>query len=52
MGQESSALVDDSTPSVTLKARTIEAVAEYVKAGGARKIVVMVDMPFLLLRDK
>lgn len=52
MGQENSALIDDSTPSETLKARNIEAVADYVKAGRARKIVVMVGMPFLLLRDK
>lgn len=52
MGQESSVLVDDSTPSQTLKARNIEAVADYVKAGRARNIVVMVGMHFLPLRDK
>lgn len=52
MGQEISVPVDDSTPSETLKARNIEAVADYVKAGRARNIVVMVGMPFLPLRDK
>lgn len=52
MGQEISVLVDDSTPSETLKARNIEAVADYVKAGRARNIVVMVGMHFLPPRDK
>ncbi|KAL9013731.1 MAG: hypothetical protein Q9173_001592 [Seirophora scorigena] len=41
MGQEVSTPISDSTPSRTLSARTVEAVASYIKEGRARKIVVM-----------
>jgi NAD-dependent histone deacetylase SIR2 len=41
MGQESSSLIDDSTPPVSLEARTLEGLAKYIKDGGAQKIVVM-----------
>ena len=43
MGQESSVLIDDDTPPVTLEARTIDAVAEYVHEYPVRKVVVMVS---------
>ena len=43
MGQEESRLVDDKTPPETLKSRTLEAVAQYIKDGRARRIVVMVS---------
>jgi NAD-dependent histone deacetylase SIR2 len=39
MGQEQS-LIDDSTPPVTLEARTLDSLAQYIKQG-VRKIVVM-----------
>jgi len=42
MGNESSALVDESTPPQTLEARTIEAVAKYIRERDVRRIVVMV----------
>ena len=42
MGQEVSTPVDAGTPTQTLDARTVEAVASYIKAGRAQKIVVMV----------
>lgn len=42
MGNESSTPVDESVPPVTLKARTLEAVAEYIKKNNVRRIVVMV----------
>ncbi|KAL8833988.1 MAG: hypothetical protein Q9170_003990 [Blastenia crenularia] len=41
MGQEASAPVDESTPTQTLSARTLDAVASYIKDGRAQKIVVM-----------
>ncbi|KAL9595439.1 MAG: hypothetical protein Q9179_004980 [Wetmoreana sp. 5 TL-2023] len=41
MGQESSTPVDESTPPQTLKARSVEAVASYIKEGRAKKIVLM-----------
>ncbi|KAL2217746.1 NAD-dependent deacetylase sirtuin-2 [Thermoascus aurantiacus ATCC 26904] len=41
MGNESSALVDESTPPQTLEARTIEAVAKYIRERDVRRIVVM-----------
>ncbi|MCJ1309655.1 Sir2 histone deacetylase Hst2 [Agyrium rufum] len=41
MGQEQSTLIDESTPSQTLQARTVEAVARYIKDGRAKKIVIM-----------
>ncbi|KAI9701792.1 MAG: Sir2 histone deacetylase Hst2 [Candelina mexicana] len=41
MGQESSTLVDESTPPQTLKSRTVESVARLIKDGRAKKIVVM-----------
>lgn len=43
MGQEESTIVDPSTPPQTLKARTLEALAEYIKDGRAKSIVVMVS---------
>ena len=45
MGQEQSSLIDDSTPPQTLKERSVESVATYIKQGRAKKIVVMVS-PF------
>jgi len=42
MGQEESRVVDPSAPPKTLKARTLEALAQYIKDGRAQKIVVMV----------
>jgi NAD-dependent histone deacetylase SIR2 len=41
MGQENSALIDESTPTVTLEARTLESLAKYIKDGGVKKVVVM-----------
>ncbi|KAL9031538.1 MAG: hypothetical protein Q9196_000433 [Gyalolechia fulgens] len=43
MGQESSTPIDENTPTQTLNARTLEAVASYIKEGRARRIVVMVS---------
>jgi NAD-dependent histone deacetylase SIR2 len=45
MGNEESRVVDADTPPRTLKARTIEALAQYIKDGRAKKIVVMVGFP-------
>ena len=42
MGQEASSLIDESTPPETLTDRSVDAVASYIRAGKARKIVVMV----------
>lgn len=44
MGQESSTPVDESTPPQTLNARSIEAIASYIKEGRAKKIVLMVSL--------
>jgi len=44
MGQEVSSPVDESTPPRTLEARSIDAIATYVKTGRARNIVVMVGL--------
>ena len=44
MGQEQSSLIDDSTPPQTLKERSVESVATYIKQGRAKKIVVMVSL--------
>jgi NAD-dependent histone deacetylase SIR2 len=41
MGQENSALMDESTPTVTLEARNLESLAKYINDGVAKKIVVM-----------
>lgn len=41
MGNESSTPVDESVPPVTLKARTIEAVAEYMRKKNVKNVVVM-----------
>ncbi|KAI1343446.1 NAD-dependent deacetylase sirtuin-2 [Xylariaceae sp. FL0016] len=41
MGQETSTLVTDSTPTQTLSDRSVKAVADLIKRGGASKIVVM-----------
>jgi len=49
MGQESSALVDDTTAPSTLKSRDLNGVASYIKSGKVKKIVVMVckdGLPF------
>lgn len=43
MGNEESTMVDPSTKPFTLKARTTEALAEYIKQGKAKKIVVLVS---------
>jgi hypothetical protein len=42
MGNEESRVVDADTPPQTLKARTVEALAQYIKDGRAKQIVVMV----------
>lgn len=42
MGQESSSPLDESTPSKTLEARTLDGVASYIRDGHAKRIVVMV----------
>ncbi|KAL8728145.1 MAG: hypothetical protein Q9166_005595 [cf. Caloplaca sp. 2 TL-2023] len=41
MGQEASTTVDEATSPQTLNARTVEAVASYIKEGRAKKIVLM-----------
>lgn len=41
MGQESSTPIDESVPPDTLRSRTVESVAEYIRNGTAKKIVVM-----------
>lgn len=43
MGNESSTLVDAKTPPTVLEARTVEALAKYVKEKGVRRVVVMVS---------
>ncbi|KAL4806468.1 NAD-dependent protein deacetylase hst2-1 [Aspergillus unguis] len=42
MGNESSTIVDDSTPPSVLEARTVDAIAKYVREKPVRKIVMMV----------
>jgi NAD-dependent histone deacetylase SIR2 len=42
MGQDESRVVDPAAPPQTLEARTLEALAQYIKDGHAQKIVVMV----------
>jgi NAD-dependent histone deacetylase SIR2 len=42
MGNEESTMVDPSTRPFTLKQRTTEALAQYIKDGKAKKIVVLV----------
>lgn len=42
MGQDESRVVDPDAPPQTLKARTLDALAQYIADGRARKIVVMV----------
>jgi NAD-dependent histone deacetylase SIR2 len=44
MGQDESRVVDPNAPPQTLEARTLEALAQYIKDGRARKIVVMVSL--------
>ncbi|OAA54939.1 SIR2 family histone deacetylase [Cordyceps fumosorosea ARSEF 2679] len=41
MGQEESAMVDESTPPTTLSERSISAIADYIKSGDVKRIVVM-----------
>jgi len=43
MGQDESRVVDPNAPPQTLSARTLEALAQYIKDGRAKKIVVMVS---------
>jgi NAD-dependent histone deacetylase SIR2 len=45
MGNEESRVVDSDTPPQTLKARTVDALAQYIKDGRAKQIVVMVRFP-------
>jgi len=45
MGQEQSSPVDDDTQCQRLDDRSVESVAKYIKAGRAKKVVVMVDTP-------
>jgi len=47
MGQESSAMVDENVPSQTLKSRDLKGLADYIKSGKAKKIVVMVRVLFV-----
>jgi NAD-dependent histone deacetylase SIR2 len=42
MGNESSTLVDENTHPSVLEARTVDAVAKYIKEKHVRRIVVMV----------
>lgn len=42
MGNEESVMVDDSTSPSVLEARSIEAVAKYIKERNVKRIVVMV----------
>jgi len=44
MGQESSTPIAENTPPDTLEARTVEAVARFIREGRAQKIVVMVEL--------
>ena len=41
MGQEESSMLDESTPPKTLSERSISAIAEYIKSGDVKRIVVM-----------
>jgi NAD-dependent histone deacetylase SIR2 len=41
MGQEESTLIDPSVPPRNLSARNLDAVAEYIKSGKAKRIVVL-----------
>ena len=49
MGNESSVPVEDDVPPATLRERTLEAVADYVKEKNVRRIVVMVRPPEMAL---
>lgn len=46
MGQEASAPVDESVPPQTLKERSVEAIAQMIKDGRAKKVVVMVCLTY------
>ena len=51
MGNESSVPVEDDVHPATLKERTLEAVADYIKEKNVRRIVVMVhalDSPIVI----
>jgi NAD-dependent histone deacetylase SIR2 len=45
MGNGDSKMVEADAPAQTLKARTVEALAQYIKDGRAKRIVVMVSQP-------
>ena len=45
MGNESSVPVEDDVPPATLRERTLEAAADYIKEKNVRRIVVMVRYP-------
>jgi NAD-dependent histone deacetylase SIR2 len=47
MGNGDSKMVEPDAPAQTLKARTVEALAQYIKDGRAKRIVVMVSQPTL-----
>ena len=51
MGQEQSSPIDDSRPSRTLRERSVDAVAQYIKDGRAKKIVVMVSLSYNNVRN-
>lgn len=51
MGQESSTMVDESVPPQTLKSRNLKGVADYIKSGKAKKIVVMVRVVFHIRQE-
>lgn len=41
MGQEESSMIDDSVPPVTLEERNLSSVAEYIKSGDVKRVVIM-----------
>jgi hypothetical protein len=47
MGNGESRMLDADAPTQTLKARTVEALAQYIKDGRAKQIVVMVSISLL-----
>lgn len=46
MGNEESTMVDDSTAPSVLEARTVEAVAEYIKEHNVKRVVTMVSCEY------
>ena len=52
MGQESSAPINESTPPQTLKARTLDALADHISRNRVKRVVVMVRFHGLLLPSR